>query len=454
MAGGGHGTKAVIAALLANAGIAVAKFVGFLITGSASMLAESIHSVADSGNQGLLLLGGRRARRLADESHPFGYGRERYFWAFIVALVLFSLGGAFAMFEGIEKIRHPHEVEAPAVAIGILLFAVALETYSFRTAIVEANKIRGDAGWWQFIRRSKNPELPVVLLEDFGAEVGLLIALAAVSATLAFDDPIFDGIGTLSIGVLLTVIAIVLAVEMKSLLLGETASPEVQVAIRSAIDDEPAVERLIHLRTQHLGPDELLVGAKVSFDPALSVPELAGAVNRVEANVRRRVPEARVMYIEPDVVGTDLPADPFVPDRPQRGGRVSPADAAGRRQLEALGELIRKQRQQAELTLRDLAERANVSNPYLSQIERGLHEPSVRVLKAIAGALNLSAESLLIQAGVLEGHDPDAPAEPVTVEDAVNADPRLNADQRAALMSVYRSFVEDDAPKKPPRKRT
>jgi cation diffusion facilitator family transporter len=316
MAGGGHGTKAVIAALLANAGIAVAKFVGFLITGSASMLAESIHSVADSGNQGLLLLGGRRARRLADESHPFGYGRERYFWAFIVALVLFSLGGAFAMFEGIEKIRHPHEVEAPAVAIGILLFAIALETYSFRTAIVEANKIRGDAGWWQFIRRSKNPELPVVLLEDFGAEVGLLIALSAVSATLAFDDPIFDGIGTLSIGVLLTVIAIVLAVEMKSLLLGETASPEVQVAIRSAIDDEPAVERLIHLRTQHLGPDELLVGAKVSFDPGLSVPELASAVNRVEASVRGRVPEARVMYIEPDVVGTDLPEDPFVPNRP------------------------------------------------------------------------------------------------------------------------------------------
>ncbi len=313
MAGGGHGTKAVIAALLANAGIAVAKFVGFVITGSASMLAESIHSVADSGNQGLLLLGGRRARRQADESHPFGYGRERYFWAFVVALVLFSLGGAFAIFEGVEKIRHPHEVESPAVAIGILLFAIVLETYSFRTAIVEANKIRGDATWWQFIRRSKNPELPVVLLEDFGAEVGLLIALAAVSATLAFDDPVYDGIGTLSIGILLTGIAIVLAVEMKSLLLGETASPDVQVAIRSAIDDEPAVNRLIHLRTQHLGPDELLIGAKVSFVDGLSVGELAQAVNRVEANVRRHVPEARVMYIEPDVVGTELPADPFVP---------------------------------------------------------------------------------------------------------------------------------------------
>lgn len=313
MAEGGHGTRAVIAALLANAGIAVAKFAGFLITGSASMLAESIHSVADSGNQGLLLLGGKRARRRADESHPFGYGRERYFWAFVVALVLFSLGGAFAIFEGVEKIRHPHKVESPAVAIGILLFAVVLEAYSFRTAIVEANKIRDGVGWWQFIRRSKNPELPVVLLEDFGAEVGLLIALGAVTATLATGDAVFDGIGTLSIGLLLTLIAVVLATEMKSLLLGETASPEVQTTIRSAIEDEPAVERLIHMRTEHLGPDELLIGAKVSFAEGLSMIELAGAVNRVEANVRRRVPEARVMYIEPDVVGTDLPPDPFVP---------------------------------------------------------------------------------------------------------------------------------------------
>jgi cation diffusion facilitator family transporter len=303
MAGGGHGTRAVIAALVANAGIALAKFVGFIITGSASMLAESIHSVADSGNQGLLLLGGQRARRQADEAHPFGYGRERYFWAFVVALVLFSLGGAFAIYEGISKIRHPHEVESPAVAIGILLFAVALETYSFRTAIVEANKVRGDIGWWQFIRRSKNPELPVVLLEDFGAEVGLLIALAAVSATLATDDAIYDGIGTLSIGVLLSVIAIVLATEMKSLLLGETASPEIESRIRATIESDADVQRLIHIRTQHIGPEELLVGAKVAFADALSVAELAGAVNRVEAGVRAEIPEARVMYIEPDVFG-------------------------------------------------------------------------------------------------------------------------------------------------------
>jgi cation diffusion facilitator family transporter len=313
MAAGGHGNKAVVAALAANLGIAVSKFIGFAITGSSSMLAESIHSVADSGNQCLLLMGGHRAQREADDLHPFGYGRERYFWAFIVALVLFSLGGAFAIFEGVEKIRHPHEIESAGVAIAILLIAMGLETYSFRTAIVESNKVRGDATWWQFVRRSKNPELPVVLLEDLGAEVGLLIALAAISTSLVTDDPIYDGIGTLMIGTLLAVIAVVLAVEMKSLLVGETADPKVQEMIRSAVEAEPSVQRLIHLRTQHLGPDELLVGAKVAFVDGLTVSELAAAVNRVEANVRRSVPEARVMYIEPDVIGSNLPADPLAP---------------------------------------------------------------------------------------------------------------------------------------------
>ncbi len=307
------GTKAVVAALTANIFIAVTKFGAWVLTGASSMLAEAIHSVADSGNQGLLLLGGKRARRAADETHPFGYGRERYFWAFIVALVLFSLGGAFAIFEGIEKIRHPHEIESAGVAIGILLVAIALETFSFRTAIVESNKVRGDASWWQFIRHSKNPELPVVLLEDLGAEVGLLIALAAVSTSLITDDPLYDGVGTLSIGVLLTGIAVILAIEMKSLLLGETAAPKVQQVIRDSVEADDAVQRLIHLRTQHLGPDELLIGAKVAFVEHLSVPELAAAVNRVEATVRHAVPEARVLYIEPDVAGTSLPPDPLAP---------------------------------------------------------------------------------------------------------------------------------------------
>jgi len=319
MAGGGHGSKAVIAALFANLGIAIAKLVGFVITGSAAMMAEAIHSIADSGNQGLLLLGGHRARRTADEEHPFGYGRERYFWAFIVALVLFSLGGAFAIFEGIEKIRHPHELESAGVAIAILLVAIGLETFSFRTAIVESNKLRGDATWWQFIRRSKNPELPVVLLEDLGAEVGLFIALGAISASIVTDDPLYDGIGTLMIGLLLTVIAVILAIEMKSLLVGETADRKVQSTIRARIEADREVERLIHLRTQHLGPDELLIGAKVSFVDGLSVAGLAAAVNRIETNVRAAVPEARVMYLEPDVLGPQPPADPLTPHGARTG---------------------------------------------------------------------------------------------------------------------------------------
>ena len=225
-----------------------------------------------------------------------------------MALVLFSLGGAFAIWEGISKIRHPHVVEQPEVAIGILAFAILLEGISFRTAIKEANKIRGDAGWWQFIRRSKNPELPVVVLEDLGALIGLVLALAAVAATLITDEPIWDGIGTLSIGVLLTAIAVILAVEMKSLLIGESADKTVRETIRSAIEIEPAVERVIHLRTQHLGPDELLVGAKVSFIGELRMSEIVDAVNRVERNVRANVPVVGIMYIEPDVMRTDLPA--------------------------------------------------------------------------------------------------------------------------------------------------
>ena len=305
MAGEGHGTKAVIAALLANAGIALAKFAGFLVTRSGAMLAESVHSVADTTNQVLLLVGGRRARKAATPEHPFGYGRERYFWSFVVALMLFSLGGMFAIYEGISKIQHPHEMESPAVAIAILLVALALEAFSFRTAVIESRRIKDPSiGWWTFIRRSKHPELPVVLLEDLGALTGLGIALVAITASVVTDDTLYDAIGTLSIGVLLVVIAAVLAVEMKGLLIGESASSADQQSIAAAIEIEPSVRRLIHLRTEHLGPDELLVGAKIEFVDGLDVTEVADAVNRVEANVRRAVPTARVMYIEPDVYRT------------------------------------------------------------------------------------------------------------------------------------------------------
>jgi len=295
------GTRAVIAALLANLTIAASKFVAFVVTGSASMLAEAIHSVADSGNQGLLLLGGSQAKRAADEEHPFGYGRARYFWAFVVAVVLFTLGSLFALYEGYEKLTHEgHELEKPYIAIGVLLVGIAAETFSFRTAIIEANHVRHDEGWVEFIRHSRSPELPVILLEDLGALVGLVLALVGVSLTIVTGDTVFDALGTISIGVLLGVIAIVLAVEMRSLLIGEGATRTQTEQIKAALVDGPDVERLIHLKTLHIGPDELLVGAKVAMRDDLTFGDVARAINEAEARVRRAVPTARVIYIEPD----------------------------------------------------------------------------------------------------------------------------------------------------------
>ena len=297
----GNSNKAIIAALLANLGIAIAKFAGFLVTASSSLLAESIHSVADTGNQALLLLGGRRSRREATEDHPFGFGRERYFWAFVVALVLFSLGSLFAIFEGVEKLRHPHELESPAVAIVILVVAAVLEGLSFRTAVIESRPLKGDLSWWQFIRRAKQPELPVVLLEDFGALTGLFIALVAVGLTIVTDNGMWDALGTLSIGALLGVIAFVLAQEMKSLLIGESATAYARQKIEGAINASDHTVALIHIRTQHLGPDELLVGAKIDFGATPTGAELAEAIDAVEADIRAAVPAAKVIYLEPDI---------------------------------------------------------------------------------------------------------------------------------------------------------
>jgi len=293
--------KAIVAALVANAGIAAAKFVGFAFTGSSSMLAEAFHSVADTGNQGLLFLGGHRATRDATEKHPFGYGRERYFWSFIVALVLFMLGGLFAIYEGVHKVRHPEDISSPAWAFGILGVAVVLESFSLRTAVQAAAPERGRTPWAKFIRTSRNPELPVVLLEDLGALFGLLFALAGVTLTVVTGDARFDGAGTLAIGVLLVAIAIVLAIEMKSLLIGEGATPATERRIVAALEGGDAVRRVIHMRTEHIGPEELLVAAKVEFAPALSVAELAGAVDAAEARLRSAVPAARIVYLEPDL---------------------------------------------------------------------------------------------------------------------------------------------------------
>jgi len=293
--------RAVIAAFLANLGIAAAKFAAFLATGAASMLAESVHSLADTGNQALLLLGARRARRAPSLQHPFGYGRERYFWAFVVAMLLFSLGAIFAVAEGVEKLLHPHVIDSPAWAFAVLLAAIALESFSLRTAAREANAVRGTEGWWSFVRRAKSPELPVVLLEDVGALLGLGFALAGVALAVATGEARFDAVGSIAIGLLLGAIAAVLATEMKSLLIGEAASSAVEARIRAAIESAPSVRRLIHMRTLHLGPDELLLGAKLEFAADLDVAALARSIDGVEARVRAEVPEARVIYLEPDV---------------------------------------------------------------------------------------------------------------------------------------------------------
>jgi len=297
------GNRAIVAALAANLGIAVTKFVAYLLTGSSSMLAESIHSVADSGNQGLLLVGGRRSRRAATPEHPFGYGRERYIYAFIVSIVLFSVGGLFALYEGWHKLQDPHPIdEWKWVPVVVLLAAIAMESFSFRTAIVESNHVRGDQTWVQFVRHAKAPELPVVLLEDLGALIGLVLALFGVGLTLITDDGTWDGLGTVCIGVLLVVIAVVLALETKSLVLGEGAAPDAVRRIEAALLADDNVEQVIHMRTLHLGPDELLVAAKIAVRHDDTAAEVARAIDAAEVRIRDAVPIARVIYLEPDLL--------------------------------------------------------------------------------------------------------------------------------------------------------
>jgi cation diffusion facilitator family transporter len=296
----GSGTRAIIAALAANAGIAVAKFVGFLFTGSSSMLAESVHSLADTSNQGLLLLGKKRAQREATPEHPFGYGRDRFFYSFVVALLLFTLGAVFSLYEGVHKVLEPAPITSPIVAIVILGVAVLLESYSFRTAIHESRGLKGDRSWWRFIREATEPELPVVLLEDFGALIGLVLALLGVGLTMLTGDGIWDGIGTVGIGLLLGAIAVVLIIEMKSLLIGEGADPTTVRLITAALE-AGRVERVLHLRTQYLSPDELLVAAKIALTPALRLEDVAQAIDDAEHRIRAAVPVAHLIYLEPDL---------------------------------------------------------------------------------------------------------------------------------------------------------
>ncbi len=295
------GTKAVLAALVANLGIAISKFVAFVLTGSSSMLSEAIHSVADSANQVLLLIGGKRAKRAADPTHQFGYARVRYVYAFVVSIVLFLVGGIFSLYEGFHKFTHPEELRDVGIAIGVLLIAIALEAFSFRTAMREANKSRGRRSLFQFVRDARQPELPVVLLEDSGALVGLVFALIGVGMATVTGDARWDGLGAMAVGTLLVVIAVFLAFEMSSMLVGESALPEQEAAIRAALADTEMIDRVIHLKTLHVGPDELLVAAKIAIGGDDDAGNIARGIDEAELAIRAAVPSARYIYLEPDL---------------------------------------------------------------------------------------------------------------------------------------------------------
>ena len=319
------GNKAVVAALLANTGIAITKFGAFALTGYASMLAEAIHSVADAGNQGLLLVGSKRSKREATEEHPFGFGRERYIYAFIVAIVLFSVGGLFAIYEAYHKWHEIHGGHSTGldgkwrlVPLFVLAIAIVLESLSFRTAIVETNKVRGDNTWTGFIRKAKAPELPVILLEDFAALVGLVVAFSSVSLALLTNNEYFDVVGAATIGVLLIVVAIVLAIEVKSLLIGESASRESIARIRVAIEGTAGVSQIIHMKTLHVAPEELLVAVKVGVNESATAGDITALIDAVELNLRAAEPMAQNVYIEPDVFRPDYLRDerPAAPSAP------------------------------------------------------------------------------------------------------------------------------------------
>ena len=295
------GTRAIVAALLANTCIAITKFGAFALTGSTSMLSEAVHSVADSGNQVLLLLGGRRSRRVADDHHQFGYGRVRYVYAFVVSIVLFCVGGLFSVYEGWHKVSAPESVSNPTVAFGVLGIAIVLEAFSFRTALIEANRSRGRTSLVRFVRDARQPELPVILLEDAGALVGLVLAFLGVTLAVITGDGRWDGVGALAIGCLLLMIAVLLAIEMSSMLVGESAVPEQTAAIAAALEAEPLVRRVIHLRTLHTGPEEILVAAKIAVEHADTADDIARAIDAAEIRVREAVPEVRWIYLEPDI---------------------------------------------------------------------------------------------------------------------------------------------------------
>ncbi len=327
----------MVAAFAANLGIAVIKFAAFLLTGSASMLAEAVHSVADTGNEVLLIVGRGRSIRPASDEHPFGFGRERYFYGFVVSVMLFTVGAAFSVYDGVHKILNPEAIRSPAIAFAVLALSAVLEAFSLRTGIREANQVRGNRNWGTFIRRTKAPELPVVLLEDTAALIGLAFAFAGVGLSVLTGDGQWDGGGSLAIGALLATAAAILAVEMKSLLIGESASPDMQRMIIAALEDGPELVRVIHLRTVHMSPDSVLVAAKVAVPESDAAKQITAGIDAAERRVRAAVPVATTIYLEPDIYRPQTPdrTDPSIravlrsrSPRPPRRDRPSTSGAS------------------------------------------------------------------------------------------------------------------------------
>lgn len=301
MAGSHTGKKVILIAFAMNAAIAVIKGVVAFATGSTAMAAEAVHSMADSGNQLLLLLGMRLGARSADESHPFGRGKESYFWSFIVAICLFTVGAGYSIYEGVHKLfAAEHALSNLYWAYGVLIIAIVLESISLRAALVEVKQSKGKRGYLQYIRESKNTEIMVVFLEDIGAQLGLVFALIGLVMTQATGNAQWDGVASIAVGSLLAVIAYFLAVEIKSLLIGEAADPEDIKTIYGVIGSYPSVKRLIRVDTLQLGSDRFLAAIKLDFGDDLSAADLENEINRMEAEIREKVPSAYKLYIEPD----------------------------------------------------------------------------------------------------------------------------------------------------------
>ncbi len=300
MSGSASSLRAVLYALAANFGIFVAKSVAAVITGSSSMLAEAIHSLADCGNQGLLLVGMRQARRPPDPEHPLGYGNVVYFWAFLVSVLLFTVGGVFSIYEGTHKLSAPEPLAWPGVAVAVLLIAVVLESFSLLGCVREIRKVARGRSLWRFFRESRNTELIVVLGEDIAALLGLLIALAAVVLAFATGNPAFDAAGSIAVGVLLIVVAVLLSVEIKALITGQSAEPAVEAEMRAFLAARAEVAAVLSLLTLQMG-DGIMVAAKARMDAA-SAQDLVDAINRVEADLRRAFPQVRWIFFEPDDV--------------------------------------------------------------------------------------------------------------------------------------------------------